>query len=131
MSGSKFTVSERGLDELFSDRGDVGRYAQRIQRQVVFLAKRYVGKQTHRLEQSIRGRVMRSGDGGILIEVTAHDNKALMHHMGTRPHLITPRTGRAVRFNSRGRMVYARVVHHPGTRPNPFLVKALREAIRS
>lgn len=127
---SHFTVSERGLDELYSDRGDVGRYAQRIQRDIVFLAKRYVGKRTHRLENSIRGRVLRGTDGAIAIEVTAHDNIALIHHDGTRPHLITARTGRTVRFSDKGKMVYARVVHHPGTRPNPFLMTALREAIR-
>jgi 3-methyladenine DNA glycosylase Mpg len=131
MTESRFTINQRGLDELFSDSGDVGRYAQRLQRRVVFLARRYVGKRTHRLERSIRGRVLRAGDGGIMVEVTAHDDKALMHHDGTRPHLIYTRPGRALRFSDHGRIVYARVVHHPGTRPNPFLARALREAIRS
>ena len=49
---------------------------------------------------------------------------------GTRPHEIRPRNAQALRFRIGGRVVYARVVHHPGTRPNPFLDRALREVTR-
>ena len=46
---------------------------------------------------------------------------------GTRPHIIRPRRARALRFDLGGRTVFAAVVHHPGTRPNNFLLRALRE----
>jgi hypothetical protein len=46
---------------------------------------------------------------------------------GTRPHEIRPRRAQALRFVIGGRVVFAKVVHHPGTRPNPFLDRALRE----
>ena len=46
---------------------------------------------------------------------------------GTRPHVIRPKTKQALRFMVGGRVVFARVVNHPGTRPNPFLDRALRE----
>lgn len=47
---------------------------------------------------------------------------------GTRPHQIRPRSpGGTLRFMIGGRVVYAKVVNHPGTKPNPFLDKALRE----
>lgn len=46
---------------------------------------------------------------------------------GTRPHIIRPRTRQALKFTVGGRTVFAKVVHHPGTRPNPFLDRALRE----
>lgn len=49
---------------------------------------------------------------------------------GTAPHIIRPRNAQALRFRIGGRVVYARVVHHPGTRPNPFLDRALREVTR-
>jgi hypothetical protein len=49
---------------------------------------------------------------------------------GTRPHIIRPRNAQALRFRIGGRVVYARVVHHPGTRANPFLDRALREVTR-
>jgi hypothetical protein len=48
---------------------------------------------------------------------------------GTRPHIIRPRRARALRFRVGGRTVYAAYVHHPGTRPNDFLGRALREAL--
>jgi hypothetical protein len=41
---------------------------------------------------------------------------------GTRPHQITARNARALRWMGRGGMgtYYATSVSHPGTRPNPF-----------
>jgi hypothetical protein len=51
---------------------------------------------------------------------------------GTRPHVIWPKINRPnphLRFTVGGRVVYARVVFHPGTRANPFLRDALRAAI--
>lgn len=56
---------------------------------------------------------------------------AEMVNDGTRPHLIRPRRAKALRFTVGGRVVYAKVVHHPGTRPNPFLDKALQKVARS
>jgi len=48
---------------------------------------------------------------------------------GTRPHRIQPkRRGGVLRFEIGGRVVYARYVNHPGTRPNGFLIEALRAA---
>lgn len=52
---------------------------------------------------------------------------AKMVHDGTRPHVIRPRQAQALRFVVGGRVVFARVVHHPGTRPRPFLDRALAE----
>ncbi|MFJ7586956.1 hypothetical protein ACIQZO_06090 [Streptomyces sp. NPDC097617] len=46
---------------------------------------------------------------------------------GTRPHIIRPRRAKVLRFEIRGREVFAAYVRHPGTRPNDFLGRALRE----
>lgn len=46
---------------------------------------------------------------------------------GTRPHIIRPRRAQALRFRMGGRIVFAKLVHHPGTRARPFLDRALRE----
>lgn len=48
---------------------------------------------------------------------------------GTRPHVIRPVRAQALRFRVGGRVVYAKIVHHPGTRANNFLLEALREAL--
>lgn len=45
---------------------------------------------------------------------------------GTRPHLIRPRRAKALRFEVGGDVVFSKLVRHPGTRPNPFLQRALR-----
>ena len=48
---------------------------------------------------------------------------------GTRPHEIRPRRpGGVLRFTTGGRTVFARRVDHPGTKPNPFLWKAMLAA---
>lgn len=52
-------------------------------------------------------------------------------HDGTRPHTIRPRQAQALRFVVGGRVVYARVVHHPGTRARPFLDRALQQIAAS
>lgn len=50
---------------------------------------------------------------------------------GTRPHVIRPRNAQVLRFRVGGRIVFARKVDHPGTKPNPFLDRALEEVARS
>lgn len=50
---------------------------------------------------------------------------------GTAPHQIRPTRARALRFRVGGRIVFARVVNHPGTRARPFLDRALREVAAS
>jgi hypothetical protein len=56
---------------------------------------------------------------------------ALLHHEGTRPHVIRPRkSGGTLRFTVGGKVVFAKSVHHPGTRPNPYLTRFLYEAVR-
>ena len=47
-------------------------------------------------------------------------------HDGTRPHTIRPRHGGVLRFVTGGRVVYATVVHHPGSRGQPWLTDAAR-----
>ncbi|MGW1989572.1 hypothetical protein [Embleya sp. NPDC001921] len=46
---------------------------------------------------------------------------------GTRPHIIRPRRAKALRFVVDGEVVYSAIVRHPGTRPNNFFARALRE----
>ncbi|WP_434593247.1 hypothetical protein [Streptomyces sp. A5-4] len=46
---------------------------------------------------------------------------------GTRPHIIRPRRAKVLRFEVRGREVFAAYVRHPGTRANNFLARALRQ----
>lgn len=46
---------------------------------------------------------------------------------GTEPHDIRPKTAKALRFKVGGRVVYARVVHHPGTKPAYYVAGAFQQ----
>lgn len=66
---------------------------------------------------------------GKKIEVISTNPHSLLVHNGSRRHFIRPRRSRGrLRFMIGGRVVYARVVDHPGYRGNPFLTDALRDA---
>lgn len=80
---------------------------------------------------SMRNRLSASferGEAGPRGTITLHHPAALYVTRGTRPHLIRPVRARVLRFEVGGRVVYASVVHHPGNRPNRFMVRALRRA---
>ena len=96
-------------------------------RQVVARARVLAPVDTGRLRSSIR--IERRSFLGLRTRYTIGSdlNYAAMVHDGTRPHIIRPRRAQALRFRVGGRIVYARVVHHPGTRARPFLDRALRE----
>jgi len=48
---------------------------------------------------------------------------------GTPRHFIRPRRAKALRFQARsGDLVFAKLVDHPGNKPNPFMQEALRAA---
>jgi hypothetical protein len=44
---------------------------------------------------------------------------------GSAPHIITPKNAKVLAFRAGSAQVFARVVHHPGTKPQPFFDDAL------
>lgn len=78
------------------------------------------------LRDSIVTRVVRDGDGAAVL-VGSEDPIALIHHEGTQPHVIIPRRSpRLVFWSGRaGRVIFAKQVNHPGTKPNRYLTDAL------
>ena len=48
-------------------------------------------------------------------------------HDGTGPHIIRPRKKKVLRFEVGGHIVFAKEVHHPGSRGRPFLRLAAQE----
>lgn len=116
------------------DRSDLRRAANQANRaelregarQVVNRAKILTPVDTGRLRSSIKSNV--NGDRAT---IETNVSYAPYVHDGTRPHIIRPRRRPALRFRVGGQVVFARVVHHPGTRARPFLVRALREVARA
>lgn len=71
------------------------------------------------------------GIKGPAVRVGSADPIARLHHEGTPPHLIFPRRqgGRLLFAAADGSRIFARQVSHPGTEPNPYLVKNLPLAL--
>jgi len=79
--------------------------------------------------QSDFGRYLEGGAG---VNVASTNAKGYAQYVssGTRPHVILPKRGKALRFVIAGRTVFARRVNHPGTRANPYLTRHLAEFVR-
>jgi len=93
-------------------------------------AKIQVGRSSGRLARSIDIGPTEYVGGSPQITIGSDLTYALLVHQGTRRHVIKPRNSRSVlKFPGRGGFVYARVVIHPGTRPNRYLLDNLRRAV--
>ncbi len=66
---------------------------------------------------------------GNTAQVTPTASYAAFVSLGTRPHQIRPRNARVLAFpgGQLGGMVFAAVVNHPGTQPNPYLQLAAQD----
>lgn len=105
---------------LHNPSGPVGRNLGERGRQVAIAARRQVGVDTGALRASISVSHHRDVRGQFVM-VGSRLNYALMHHNGTRPHIITPNRSQYLVFNKGGRVIYATSVRHPGTKANRFL----------
>lgn len=92
------------------------------------LAVRQVGKKTGRLAARMTTRTTVDLLG--IVNTTGSDDPiSLIHHNGSRAHVIRPRRARALRFVQNGRVRYAQRVWHPGTKPNRYLTDNLPKVI--
>jgi hypothetical protein len=95
---------------------DLERRAKSVQRR----AKVLVGKDTGRLFSRIY-LTSRRAPPYWWFQIEGKTRYAYYHHRGTKPHIIEG----SLEFRTGGRLVHTRIVHHPGTAPNPFLRNAL------
>lgn len=114
-------IDEVALENLVNNpKGDVAKFLRKKSIILQTLAKKQVGAQSGALRRSISYRLSRNGRG-LVAYIGANNRVALMHHEGTRPHIIRPKRAQTLRFYSHGRIVYSKLVHHPGTKPNRYL----------
>jgi len=104
--------------------GEVGRWLSAQGTKFVAAARAQVGKRTGFLAGSIHMRHSR-GARHQELRIGSTLSYALAHHEGTKPHVIMAKNGGALRFTSGTRIVYARAVRHPGTKPNKYLADNL------
>lgn len=111
-----------------SIRGASRRELETTARQVMNRAKILAPVDTGRLRASIRIESRRLLSLRSVYTIGSDVSYAPMVHDGTRPHQIRPKSpGGVLRFRMGGRIVYAKVVNHPGTRARPFLDDAVRQ----
>jgi len=91
----------------------------------VAMAKSQVGVKTGALRNSIHMRHLGNFTGQYLW-IGSMKNYALMHHEGTKPHMIFPKEHEYLRFRAGSRIIYTRQVRHPGTKPNRYLSDQLK-----
>lgn len=87
---------------------------------------RRVQRNARRLAPGRMGRQVNAVIVGKHVRVESNHPATMFVIRGTRKHIIRPRYRKALRFQIRGRTVFAKIVHHPGTKANDFLTKALR-----
>lgn len=111
-----------------SIRGASRRELDATSRQVVNRAKILAPVDTGRLRASIRVESRRLFTLRSVYTIGSDVFYAPYVNDGTRPHVIRPKSpGGTLRFRMGGRIVYAKYVNHPGTRPRPFLDDAIRQ----
>jgi hypothetical protein len=129
-TATNITWNETGLDYLLKNPlGPVGRSLSKRGLRVASAAKRQVGVDTGALRRSISTSHKRDVRGQF-VKVGSPLNYALMHHEGTKPHIITPNRSQYLVFTVGKRVIYATSVRHPGTKPNRYLTDNLYLALK-
>jgi hypothetical protein len=125
VADSQFNIDPAGVAAVLrGPNGPVARRAIEDGELVKREAQRIVGVKTGRLRDTIVKR-MSFDSNGITVYIGSPERRALIHHEGTQPHLIEPARAKVLSWVSGGVRFFAARVHHPGTRPNRFLVNAL------
>lgn len=120
-----FVENKPAIDYMLkSPYGDVGMYMRRGAIVVQNAARAQVGVGTGRLKASIGYKQERTALGQ-KVTIGSSLSHALLHHEGTKPHVITAKPGGMLRFTRGSRVVYRQAVVHPSTRPNPYLTRSL------
>lgn len=126
----KLVFNEPVLDRYLNQPGGkVGNYLRKKGNQIMILSKGMVGVRTGALRASIHLRHSRDPRGQY-VKVGSSLPHARMHHEGTRPHMIYPKKAQILKFTTKGKVVYAHSVRHPGTRANKYLTTPMRQVIR-
>lgn len=117
-----YTPTNADVLKIINDpQGPITPHLHHIGRVITIAAKSQVGEDTGGLKNSIYYQIQKWSGGLPEVWIGTYHPIAYIHHEGTRPHAISARGAKFLRFSARGRMVYDRTVMHPGTKPNRFL----------
>jgi hypothetical protein len=122
----RITLDSKQINFLTKDpKGAVGKYLTKRAIILKTRAKAQVGAKTGKLRSSIKWGY---GIGALGPEIFVGSNLsyARLHHEGSRPHIITPNRRKKLKFSSKGVVIFAHRVKHPGTKPNRYLTDNLK-----
>jgi hypothetical protein len=99
-------------------------------------AQKEVHRKTGFLQRNIRPGAITASSA----KVDARTPYAATGEFGSRPHVIRPRNAKVLAWGGPRRLTgrlrkggkathFARIVHHPGTKPYPYLMPAARKAL--
>jgi hypothetical protein len=89
------------------------------------IVRRYPGfnPRTGKTQKATKHKIIRLGSGRLL-QIQNDSKIAAILDGGSRPHIIRARNAKALRFMTRGGVVFRRSVNHPGTRPYKTFYRA-------
>lgn len=125
VSSVTIQINPLAVARLAAPGGIVDIHLSKLATAVAVAARGFAPHDTGKLAASIH--IDRIGPSAWAVKATAPYAAAV--HEGSRPHEIRPH-GKVLRFPTRGGgIVFAPKVQHPGTRPNPFLERAMTSVI--
>ena len=110
--------------------GTIGTYLRAKGDEIIALAKGQVGVRTGRLKGSIAHKRHFRDPRGQQMWIGSDVRYALVHHQGRGPQVIVPKRAKALRFVSKGQVVYAQKVVQKGTKANRYLSDQLSKVIK-
>ena len=138
---SQFNMRIEGLDKLIDSAHRAGGQLPMLIERAMVMSTNWVAEdakrvgtgrfknQTGNLRRSIFRRIENGGARGI-VGVGSSAPYGIHVEFGTRPHTILPKKRRFLAFKSKsGKLVFARRVNHPGSRPLPFMEPALKDNV--
>lgn len=132
-----FSIQIQGLDQLLKDADRLGGQFPQLMYQTMVKSVTKVKNaartvrpgsfknRSGNLRRSISGRVDSAARGVVFVGSSAP--YGVYVESGTTPHMIYPTKRRFLAFEINGKVVFARKVKHPGSRPFPFMEPAFRE----
>lgn len=125
MANVSVKINDRKIDAMFDTNRELRRYMDVRVQATVAAARVEAPVRTSALQRSIGSTY----HGGGKWTVSASTPHAKFVHEGTRAHPIKARSKKTLKFfwAKVGRVVYPQQVNHPGTKPDPFLTRAMHK----
>lgn len=129
----RISIQIQGLDELISKVQAFSESASQLIQEtmldsatenIVAVAKSLAPKKTGQLADSIYAEILENG-----IAIVADKSYAPYMEFGTAPHEISARNATVLHWTQGGQDFFVRSVHHPGTKPHPFMQPAIEQGL--